>query len=423
MLARFSLYGFLKNQRYFEPFLLLAFLEKGLTFFDIGLLIAFREVTVILLEIPSGAVADVYGRRKSMVLSFLAYITSFLVFGLAQQLPLLFAAMFLFGMGEAFRTGTHKAMIFAWLRLEGRLDERTKYYGYTRSWSKYGSAVSVLLAAALVFISGAYTTVFFFAIPPYVLGIINFAGYPKELDEGVEGRASLATVWRHMSQALVASLKYAKLRRLLLESMGFEGVFHAVKDYIQPVLTAAAAVTVAGYAVTEDWTEPQQAVLLVAPVYLALYLLSGVASRQAHVLANAAGGEDRAALFVWGSAVVVFTGLALAAFYEVFAIVIAAFVSLHVLQNLWRPILISRLDAHGGEFQGATLLSVESQARRVATMVVAPLIGLAVDAATARGTGGAFWPIGVLGGMVTLGFFVTSWNRKVRTAMPSDPLR
>ncbi len=418
MLARFSLYGFLKNQRYFEPFLLLAFLEKGLTFFDIGLLIAFREVTVILLEIPSGAVADVYGRRKSMVLSFLAYITSFLVFGLAQQLALLFVAMFLFGIGEAFRTGTHKAMIFAWLRLEGRLDERTKYYGYTRSWSKFGSAMSVLLAAAFVFISGAYTTVFFFAIPPYVLGIINFAGYPKELDEGVEGRASLATVWRHMSQALVASLKYAKLRRLLLESMGFEGVFHAVKDYIQPVLTAAAAVTVAGYVVAEDWTEPQQAVLLVAPVYLALYLLSGVASRRAHVLANATGGEDRAALFVWGSGVVVFTGLALAAFFEVFAVVIAAFVSLHVLQNLWRPILISRLDAHGGEFQGATLLSVESQSRRAATMVVAPLIGLAVDAAAARGTGSAFWPIGVLGGMVTLGFFVTSWNRKARTAMP-----
>jgi uncharacterized membrane protein YfcA len=39
MLFRFSLYGFLKNQRYFEPFLVLAFLEKGLSFFEIGLLI------------------------------------------------------------------------------------------------------------------------------------------------------------------------------------------------------------------------------------------------------------------------------------------------------------------------------------------------------------------------------------------------
>ena len=39
MLLRFSLYGFLKNQRYFEPFLILAYLQLGLSFFEIGLLI------------------------------------------------------------------------------------------------------------------------------------------------------------------------------------------------------------------------------------------------------------------------------------------------------------------------------------------------------------------------------------------------
>ena len=36
MLFRFSLYGFLKNQRYFEPFLVLVFLEKGLRRADHG---------------------------------------------------------------------------------------------------------------------------------------------------------------------------------------------------------------------------------------------------------------------------------------------------------------------------------------------------------------------------------------------------
>ena len=74
MLFRFSLYGFLKNQRYFEPFLVLVLLEKGLTFFLVGVLVGFREIAVNLLEIPSGAVADVCGRRRSMMLSFAAYI-------------------------------------------------------------------------------------------------------------------------------------------------------------------------------------------------------------------------------------------------------------------------------------------------------------------------------------------------------------
>ena len=66
MLFRFCLYGFLKNQRYFEPFLMLVFLDRGLSFFVIGLLVACRDVTVNVLEIPSGVVADSFGRRRSM---------------------------------------------------------------------------------------------------------------------------------------------------------------------------------------------------------------------------------------------------------------------------------------------------------------------------------------------------------------------
>ncbi|MFQ5651939.1 MAG: hypothetical protein ACE5IY_18545 [bacterium] len=55
MIFHFSLYGFLKNQKYFEPFLILAFLEKGLSFTLIGMLIGFRGICINLLEIPSGA--------------------------------------------------------------------------------------------------------------------------------------------------------------------------------------------------------------------------------------------------------------------------------------------------------------------------------------------------------------------------------
>ena len=37
-------------------------------------------------------------------------------------------------------------------------------------------------------------------------------------------------------------------------------------------------------------------------------------------------------------------------------------------------------------------------------MVMAPLVGLAVDAVAASGMGGSFWPIGVLGVAVTVVF-------------------
>ena len=64
LLFRFSLYGFLKNQRYFEPFIILFFLDQGLSFTLIGVLVAIREFSTNLMEIPSGALADLYGRRQ-----------------------------------------------------------------------------------------------------------------------------------------------------------------------------------------------------------------------------------------------------------------------------------------------------------------------------------------------------------------------
>ena len=90
MLFRFSLYGILKNQRYYDPFLILAFREKGLSFLQIGILIGFREVVTNLFEVPSGAVADLYGRRRSMIFSFSAYIASFVTFALSNSLLPLF---------------------------------------------------------------------------------------------------------------------------------------------------------------------------------------------------------------------------------------------------------------------------------------------------------------------------------------------
>ena len=98
MLFRFSIYGLLKNQRYYEPFLILALREKGLSFFQIGILIGFREICINLFEVPSGTVADLYGRRLAMICSFSVYIVSFLLFGWSQSLTLLYGAMLFLAM-------------------------------------------------------------------------------------------------------------------------------------------------------------------------------------------------------------------------------------------------------------------------------------------------------------------------------------
>ena len=398
MLFRFCLYGFLKNQRYFEPFLMLVLLKRGFSFLDIGWLVAGRELTINVLEIPSGAIADSFGRRGSMVASFALYLVSFACFHFAATWWTFLGAMIVFGAADSFRTGAHKAMIFEWLKRQGRENERTKVYGFTRSWSKLGSATSSVLAALLVAWLNDLWWVFVISAVPYAANLINLATYPAELDGEHRRGISATEAWRRLRASLFACVSRKELRGLIAESANWEGYFVACKDYLQPILATAAAVWWLGQAEAD---EPRTAALLIGPVYFVLHLLSAWASRASHRVADAAGSLDRASAWLWlahGLVAVVLCGSGFAHWTLGLAL---GFVLLHAGQNLWRPILISRFDDHGEAESGATLLSVESQARRVGALALAPLVGWLLDR-FADDAGPSYWPLGLVGVGVTM---------------------
>ncbi len=194
------------------------------------------------------------------------------------------------------------------------------------------------------------------------------------------------------------------VRQLYLESMGYEGIFAAVKDYIQPIIMALAIAMLTRQIVQTSLSDVQLTSLAIAPVYLLLYVLSAIASRHAHGFASRFRSEDGAARALWWATAGVFVIIAMFAFVEMLPVVIAGFVMLNVLQNFWRPLLVTRLDERAGELQGATLLSIESQMRRLTTMIAAPIIGWLIDWVARTGFGGQFWPIGAVGGLVALLF-------------------
>ena len=408
MIKRFSLYGFLKNQRYFEPFIILFFLQQGLSFTQIGFLIAFRELAINLMEIPSGALADLFGRRRSMILSFVSYIISFAVFGFSRVYWHFFIAMFYFAVGEAFRTGTHKAMIFTWLRMEGRLDEKTKVYGYTRSWSKIGSAVSTVLAVIFVLLTNNYSYVFFFAIIPYCAALINFMTYPAELEGKTTEKTSARDIVLHIRECIHAALVIKRLRRLIVESMSFEGVYKAVADYLQPIVKNMALLLPVFIA----WGETRRSAVLIGVVYVILYLVSAIASRNSHRLTSYAGGEERTSRLLWKVTFIIYAALIPLLFFGYYYLAVIGFIVLALIQNFWRPVLISRFDTYATEAQGATVLSIESQAKSVSTMIVAPILGMAVDFVRMQSMGGDFWPVAAIAAIVALIILLTPLKEK-----------
>ena len=369
---KFCAYGFLKNLRFFEPFLMLFFLEKGLDFLQIGTLYAAREVCVNIIEIPSGVIADSMGRRRSMAVSFLSYIVSFVVFFFSQSYWVLFLAMLVFAGGEAFRTGTHKAMIFDYLKMHNWGHLKTHYYGHTRAWSQAGAALSALIAAFLVFWQGSYAPVFLFTIIPYVLDLFLILSYPANLDGPRHtSNKTVASEFSSVIKSLMKSLKSKELLRAIANQSLYSGYYKAFKDYLQPILKNFALALPVLLALQDD----QRTALITGFVYAILYLITAYASRSSGKLSErfeTLAVPLNSMLFM-GILFGVVSGIAYWLGVPLLAIIL--YVGIYVMENLRKPMGIAYVTERMDEASLASALSVESQAETLFAVVIALMLG------------------------------------------------
>ncbi|MCD4814304.1 MFS transporter [bacterium] len=380
IVERFSAYGFLKNLTFFTPFIILFFRQLGFSFLEIGLLFAIAEIVTNLAEIPSGILADLVGRRRVLIVSFLFYMISFGVFYFLQHYWLAAIAMVFFGCGEAFRSGTHKAMIMTYADIHGRMSELTEIYGITRSWSQMGAAVSSLLAAVLVLWKGEYRIIFLVSIFPYILDLLVVATYPKELDGNPKTTLRLKEVYQFVFAALKEVLKNSRLRLVLLNSALDKSFYKTAKDYLQPFLFANVfAILPFSVALFSQQPKEKTAAIAIGVVYSLVFFINAVAARQAKRISRQLGGQARTLNRLYLLYVIVFAAAAVALNLQFLWLVVAVFIVLGALQNIRRPILVAYLGALIQSEQRATIMSVETQLQTLFTIVMAPLLGLAVD--------------------------------------------
>jgi len=199
----------------------------------------------------------------------------------------------------------------------------------------------------------------------------------------------------------------------MVESMGFEGFFDVIKDYIQPMLKTM----VLGIPVLLALADDKRGTLLIGAVYLLFHLGSAWSSRKAHRLSTRFGGEGPACAFMWRGMTLIYLAMLPCLALEFYYPVIALFFLLFLMQSAWRPLLISRFDAYSPETHGTSVLSVESQSQAFAKMFFAPVLGFLVDliARTGPGSGGKFWPIAGVGVAISMYMAISAAARPVRT--------
>jgi MFS family permease len=374
---KFCLYGFLKNQRFFDPFLMLFFLEKNLLYVQIGVLYSIKMITRAILEIPTGVIADALGRRGTMIFSYTSYIFSFLLYYFSGSYFFLIMASFVFGVGDAFRTGTHKAMIFEYLKYKSWEDQKVHYYGHTRSWSQVGSAVSSLIAAIIVFHSGRYTDIFLFTLIPYAIGLVLLASYPKILEgSGVKKpEQSVAEVFKKVLHEIFTSFKDLKALKIIINLSSFSGYYLAIKDYLQPVLqTFITAVPVLLF-----MDNKKREALIIGTVYFILYFMTSRAAkysgRSAEKFSNLL--KPLNLILICG----LITGILAGLFYKFNIIIISVilFIAIHIFENLRRPMAVAYASEKFNDRILASVLSIESQAQSLIAALFAVLLGFIAD--------------------------------------------
>lgn len=125
----FILFRVLFNARFYYPVFSILFLDFGLTLSQFAILNVVWAATIVLCEVPSGALADTIGRRNLLVFAGLLMVIEIAIWAFVPRinLTLLFWVFvlnrILSGMAEAAASGVDEALAYDSLQNEGNIDD------------------------------------------------------------------------------------------------------------------------------------------------------------------------------------------------------------------------------------------------------------------------------------------------------------
>lgn len=369
---KFCLYGFLKNFRFFDAFFILFLVDKNLTYTEIGMLYAIREIVINLFEIPSGIIADTYGRRNTLAFSFLIFIVSFMIFLFSSSFWVFLFAFVFFGIADAFRSGTHKGMIMDYLKLNHWEDQKINYYGHTRSWSQKGSALSALMAGLIVFYSGNYESIFLYSIIPYLLNFLLILSYPQNLNHSMKKDTNKSRLLTTI-QSFAIIIKQPRVLQIIHTSAVHTAYIKAVKDYIQPLLLHIALIIPLLLSMNAE----KKSGIIIGIIYFVIYLLSSAASKYAGRVAKINRKNIAYLTLIIGFG----SGLLCGLFYyhDLWILSLIAFVAIFIIENIRKPILTGYIANHVPNEILTSVLSAQSLLKTLITAILALAFGFIAD--------------------------------------------
>lgn len=151
----FIIFRVLFNARFYYPVFSILFLDFGLTLSQFAILNAVWAATIVLCEVPSGALADIFGRRNLLVLAGFLMVAeiSLWAFVPRDNLTLLFWVFvlnrILSGMAEAAASGADEALAYDSLQQQGNSEDWGRVLERQIQFQSAGFVVAMTLGGVL----------------------------------------------------------------------------------------------------------------------------------------------------------------------------------------------------------------------------------------------------------------------------------
>ncbi len=191
-------------QLWFPIWVAYLLIQRGLSLTEVAIIDAPFWLIVLAAEVPTGAVADRWGRSTSLVLGALVYAAALVAFGLAPTLPFIMVSYFIWAVALTFTLGADSALLYDTLKRLGREHEYEKYAGRGMAMRSSAILLATIVGGPIAAATSLATPMFISAGILLAAAMVGLAlKEPPRLEAGgaqlsyVDGvRAAARTVWR-----------------------------------------------------------------------------------------------------------------------------------------------------------------------------------------------------------------------------------
>jgi MFS family permease len=334
------------------PIMLLFYKSNGLGSYELFVLKAIYSVAVVVMEIPSGWMADVWGRKKTLILGSILGSLGFLTYSFSYEFWAFAAAEIVLGIGLSFISGADSALLYDSLKADNKTDKYTREEGRITSAGNFAEAIAGVVSGLLVYFS--LRTPFYFQFGVATLAIPAAFTLIEPKVHAVEHVHSIRKLIKNIKNSLVSN---TNLRVAILLSALTGTATLTFAWLVQPFFVAIGL--------------PEE---LFGIFWTALNLSVGISSVFAYKV-ELFLGKRRSVL-----AVIIL--LSLGYFFAGISISYYGFVFLflfYLVRGLATPIFKNYINLYTDSEVRATMLSVRNFIIRMAFAGIGPLLGWITD--------------------------------------------